>query len=76
MKPVHVVPSHGPRGDASIISGYRTYLVKIRDRAAALKKDGKTLEQATQTITDEMSGRYPDKQRLAGAVRAAYAEAK
>jgi glyoxylase-like metal-dependent hydrolase (beta-lactamase superfamily II) len=76
MKPVHVVPSHGPRGDAAIISGYRTYLVKIRDRAAALKKEGKTLEQATQTITEEMSAQYPDKQRLAGAIRAAYAEAK
>jgi glyoxylase-like metal-dependent hydrolase (beta-lactamase superfamily II) len=76
MKPKHVVPSHGSRGDASIISGYRTYLVKIRDRTTALKKDGKTLEQATQTVTDEMAAQYPDRQRLGGAVRAAYAEAR
>jgi hypothetical protein len=41
-----------------------------------LKKEGKTLEQATLVITDEMSAQYPDKQRLAGAIRAAYAEAK
>lgn len=76
MKPVHVVPSHGPRGDASIIAGYRTYLTKIAARAAELKKAGKTLEETTQTITDEMIAQYPDRQRLGGAVRAVYAEAK
>jgi glyoxylase-like metal-dependent hydrolase (beta-lactamase superfamily II) len=75
MKPSHVVPSHGPRGDAAIIAGYRVYLTKIRDRAAALKKEGKTQDQTAQIITDEMVGRYPDRMRLAGVIRAAYAEA-
>ncbi|MEJ0087069.1 MAG: MBL fold metallo-hydrolase [Pseudomonadota bacterium] len=75
MKPVHVVPSHGPFGDASIIAGYRTYLTRVRDRSAELKKAGKTQDEAIQIITDEMVAQYPDKNRLAGAIRAGYAEA-
>ncbi|HVY88115.1 MAG TPA: MBL fold metallo-hydrolase [Hyphomonadaceae bacterium] len=76
LRPVHVVPSHGPRGDAQIIAGYRTYLTKIRNRAAELKKAGKTQDETVAAITDEMSGQYPDKGRLAGAIRNAWAEAK
>jgi glyoxylase-like metal-dependent hydrolase (beta-lactamase superfamily II) len=72
MKPRIVVPSHGPFGDASIMQGYRSYLTRIRDRAAELKKAGKTQDETIQAITDEMSGQYPDKNRLAGAVRAAW----
>lgn len=74
LKPVHVVPSHGPRGDASIIQGYRTYFTRIRDRASALKKEGKTQDQAVEIITGEMVAQYPDRNRLAGAIRMAYAE--
>jgi glyoxylase-like metal-dependent hydrolase (beta-lactamase superfamily II) len=76
MKPVHVVPSHGPRGDASIISGYRAYFAKIQAQAAELKKAGQTQDETVQTITDEMAGQYPDRARLGGAVRTAYVEAK
>lgn len=75
LKPAHVVPSHGPFGDASIMQGYREYLTRVRDRAAELRKAGKTQEEAVQAITDEMSGQYPDKGRLGGAVRAAYLQA-
>ena len=76
LKPKMVVPSHGPIGDASYIARYRVYLTTIRDRTAALKKDGKTQDEAVKTITAEMQGRYPDAGRLGGAVKAAYAEAK
>jgi glyoxylase-like metal-dependent hydrolase (beta-lactamase superfamily II) len=76
MKPKQIVPSHGPFGDVAIIEGYRDYLWRIRDRSAELKKAGKTQDEAIQIITDEMSPQYPDKNRLAGAIRAGYAEAK
>lgn len=76
MKPKQIVPSHGPFGDVAIIEGYRTYLTRIRDRTAELKKAGKTQDEAIQAITDEMSAQYPDKNRLAGAIRAGYSEAK
>ena len=75
LKPQHVVPSHGPFGDTSIIAGYRAYLTRIRDRSAELKKAGKTQDETIQIVTDEMSAQYPDKNRLAGAIRAGYAEA-
>ena len=76
MKPKQIVPSHGPFGDVGIIEGYRGYLTRIRDRTAELKKAGKTQDEAIQVITDEMSAQYPDKNRLAGAIRAGYSEAK
>jgi glyoxylase-like metal-dependent hydrolase (beta-lactamase superfamily II) len=75
MKARHVVPSHGPFGDASIIAGYRDYLKRIRDRSAELKKAGKSQDETVQIITGEMSAQYTDKNRLAGAIRAGYAEA-
>ncbi len=68
MKPVHVVPSQTARRCVHHF-GLSHLSDEDQDRAAALKKEGKTLEQTTQVITDEMSGQYPDKQRLAGAVR-------
>ena len=74
MKPARIVPSHGPIGGVEIIEGYRAYLTRIRDRTAELEKAGKTQDETIQIITDEMSAQYPDKNRLAGAIRAAYAE--
>jgi glyoxylase-like metal-dependent hydrolase (beta-lactamase superfamily II) len=74
LKPKQLVPSHGPFGDTSIITGYRAYLTRIRDRTAALKKAGKTQDETVQIITDEMSAQFPDKNRLAGAIRAGFNE--
>lgn len=73
-KAARVVPSHGPFGDLQIVDGYRTYLTRIRDRTAELKKAGKSADETIQIITDEMSAQYPDKNRLAGAIRAGYSE--
>jgi len=75
FKAKQIVPSHGSFGDDTIIGGYRAYLTRIRDRSAELKKAGKTQDEAVQIISDEMSRQYPDKNRLAGAIRAGYAEA-
>ena len=38
LKPAVIVPSHGPTGDAAFISGYRNYLIEVRDRTTAEKK--------------------------------------
>jgi len=76
LKPKIVVPSHGPMGDAKFMAGYREYLTLVRSRTAALKKEGKTVEQAVETLTLELKERYADGGgRIAGAVRAAYREA-
>jgi glyoxylase-like metal-dependent hydrolase (beta-lactamase superfamily II) len=71
-----IVPSHGAFGDNSIIGGYRAYLTRIGYRAAELKKSGKSQDETVQQVTDEMSAQYPDRNRLAGAIRAAYNEAR
>ena len=76
LKPTMIVPSHGPNGEGSgFITGYRTYLIEVRDRTAAEKHAGKSVEQATETETAALAARYPDRGRLAGAIKAAYAEA-
>ena len=74
MKPAVIVPSHGPNGGPEFISGYRTYLTTVRDRTLAAKAGGKSADEAVASVTAELKDRYPDAGRLAGAIRAAYAE--
>jgi glyoxylase-like metal-dependent hydrolase (beta-lactamase superfamily II) len=77
LNPVMIVPSHGPLGEGTtFITGYRSYLNEVRERAAAEKHGGKDLQQTTQTVTAAMSDRYADRARLAGAIKAAFAEAR
>jgi glyoxylase-like metal-dependent hydrolase (beta-lactamase superfamily II) len=40
-----VIPGHGPIGGKSELTEYRDLLVTLRDRIAALKKEGKSLEE-------------------------------
>lgn len=76
LKPAIIVPSHGPTGDGTaFITGYRAYLIEVRDRTEAEKKAGRSVDQAVEVVTAAFGDRAPDKGRLAGAVRAAYAEA-
>jgi glyoxylase-like metal-dependent hydrolase (beta-lactamase superfamily II) len=76
LNPAIVVPSHGPTGDGTgFITGYRAYLTEVRDRTAAEKRAGRSVEQAVETVTAALADRAPDKGRLAGAIKAAYAEA-
>jgi glyoxylase-like metal-dependent hydrolase (beta-lactamase superfamily II) len=76
LKAAVIVPSHGPTGDGSgFITGYHAYLTEVRDRTAAEKRAGRSVEQAVETVTAAFDGRVPDKARLAGAIKAAYAEA-
>jgi glyoxylase-like metal-dependent hydrolase (beta-lactamase superfamily II) len=72
LKPSVVVPSHGPVGDAGFIAGYRTYLTAVRDRVAAAKRDGQTIDKTVETVTGELSEKYPDRGRLGGAIRSTY----
>ena len=68
LKPVRIVPSHGAMGDASMIATYRSFLTTVRERAAALKKDGKTIDETVRALQDELQGALqpqPDGQRRA-----------
>ena len=76
LKPKRIVPSHGPMGDASLIGTYKTLFQIVQSRAAELKKQGKTIDEATATISSELQSRYPTAgARLSGTIRAAYTEA-
>ena len=75
LKPVRIVPSHGAMGDASLIASYRSFLTTIRDRAAALKKDGRSIDETVRALQDELQGRF-NRNQMASAVRAAYNEAQ
>lgn len=41
-----VIPGHGPVGDKAQFSEYAAMLVDVRDKVAALKKQGKTVDEA------------------------------
>jgi glyoxylase-like metal-dependent hydrolase (beta-lactamase superfamily II) len=75
LKPALVVPSHGPLGDAGFITGYRNYLKEVLERTSAEKKAGRNADAAVQDVSAAMVDRYPDRGRLAGAIKAAYAAA-
>jgi glyoxylase-like metal-dependent hydrolase (beta-lactamase superfamily II) len=79
LKPRRVVPAHGPMGDASMVSDWQNFFRDVRTRTAALKSQGKTVEEAAQTLTAELQAKYASlsqPNRIAGSVRAAYAETK
>jgi glyoxylase-like metal-dependent hydrolase (beta-lactamase superfamily II) len=79
LKPAVVVPSHGGIGDAGLIAKDREYLTAVQARAAELKGQGKSAEEAAQIGAPEIQARFPGwtaPARVATAVRAAYAEAR
>jgi len=75
LKPAMVVPSHGPLGDVGFITGYRNYLKEVMQRTSAEKKAGRPVDAAVEAVTAAMVDRYPDRNRLAGAIKAAYTAA-
>jgi glyoxylase-like metal-dependent hydrolase (beta-lactamase superfamily II) len=77
LRPTRIVPSHGEMGDGSLIEKNRSFLQALQARVAELKREGKTLEQATETIVTEFRAKYPDWTGNAGtAARSAYNEAE
>ena len=75
LKPRRIVPSHGPMFDATTITNWKTFLTTVRSRAAALKKEGKSVDDTVKAIQDELQDKY-DRNRMASAIRAAYNEAQ
>jgi glyoxylase-like metal-dependent hydrolase (beta-lactamase superfamily II) len=74
LQPKRIVPSHGPMGDISFVTNYRSYLTAVRDRTLAHKKEGKSLDDTVRLVQDELGSKY-DRNRMAGAIRVAYNEA-
>jgi len=74
LRPLVVVPSHGPVGDAGFIRRYRDYLAEVQKRTRDAKAAGLDQDAAVARVTEAMVGAYPDRGRLAGAIRMAYVE--
>ena len=77
LRPSRVVPSHGEMGDGALVQQNLTYLRDLQTRAAALKREGKTADEASQSITNELRAKYPNwTGNPTAAARSAYTEAK
>lgn len=74
-----VVPSHGPMGGGAIIGEQRAVLQALQARVRELKTQGRSADEAAKALTSEFQTKYPTwtgPNRVGGAVRAFYAEAK
>jgi len=77
LRPKVIVPSHGEMGDGSLIEKNRSYLEALQTRAAELKRDGKTADQAADAIAADFKSKYPDwTGSAAAAARIAFNEAR
>jgi glyoxylase-like metal-dependent hydrolase (beta-lactamase superfamily II) len=77
LKPDIVVPDHSDVGDASLIVQERALMSYLQSRTSELKAQGKSADEASQMVAQELQARYPDWKsmaRLADAVHRAYGE--
>ena len=75
LQPARVVPSHGPIGDASIMTRTKAFVSTVQRRAGELKKAGNTVDQTIATLQAELEPTYGKSPRMVGPIRAAYAQA-
>jgi glyoxylase-like metal-dependent hydrolase (beta-lactamase superfamily II) len=78
MKPRTIVPSHGPVGAGTLVPTQRAIMQTIEARARQLKSEGRSADEAAATVQKELQAMHPTWARangVAGAARAAYAEA-
>jgi glyoxylase-like metal-dependent hydrolase (beta-lactamase superfamily II) len=83
LAPSVVVPAHGRLGDRTFIADYRAYLTAVRDRTAAAKRQGQSVEAAQAALAPALAQQFPQLQsqggaptgRINAAIAAAYREA-
>ncbi len=56
----HVLPTHSPIGDGSLVAKERAFIVDLRTRALALKQEGIDADEAGRQLTAEFKKKYPD----------------
>ena len=72
----HVLPTHSPAGDGSLVAKEKAFIVDLRTRALDLKKQGVDAEKAGGVLTDEFKKKYSDWPitTVANFVKSIYAE--
>jgi len=76
LHPTTVVPSHGPTGDATMISTNAKFLQTVQQRVAELKKAGRTVDETVAALQQELQPAYGASPRMATTIRSAYAQAQ
>ena len=77
FKATRVIGAHGEMTDMSIVAAYRNILKTLQSRAADLKREGKSAEEAGKLLEAELKAKYPDWQqavRVIPAVAVIYTE--
>jgi glyoxylase-like metal-dependent hydrolase (beta-lactamase superfamily II) len=75
FKPRHVVPSHGPLGDALMIEKHRLFMTAVRDRVVALKQQKQATDQIVSTVSNELAAKHQVPEKIAAdAARLFYGE--
>jgi hypothetical protein len=75
FKPRTIVPAHGAVGQGTLIAANRAWVAQVRDRALALKKEGKSIDETAETVLKEVQAQHPEWPRAQGVsalARAAY----
>ncbi len=57
--PAHILPDHSPPGDGALLSEDRAFMTDLAARTAALKKEGKSADEAGKILAAEMTAKYP-----------------
>jgi glyoxylase-like metal-dependent hydrolase (beta-lactamase superfamily II) len=60
LKPKLVAPDHGPLGDNALIGKERAFLSDLQDRATALKREGKSADEAGKIIQAEFETKHAE----------------
>src|SRR5215217_4894003 len=66
MKPRTIVPAHGAVGPGTLIAANRTWVQQVRDKAVALKAQGKSIDETATAIQTELQGQHPEWPRVNG----------
>ena len=60
LKPRYVVPDHSRPGSGSLIAQEKAFMLDMRSRALALKKQGVSAADAGKRLTDDFKSAYPE----------------
>jgi glyoxylase-like metal-dependent hydrolase (beta-lactamase superfamily II) len=72
----HVLPTHSPVGDGSLVAKEKAFIVDLRTRALGLKQQGVDADQAGRLLTAEFKTKYRDwpSTNVTNFVKSIYAE--
>src|SRR5580704_4799321 len=76
LNSLHVLPDHSAPGDGSLVAQEKAFMMDLRTRALALKKQGVSADDAGKQLSTDLKAKYSDwpAMNVAGFVKSVYAE--